>query len=259
VQDLDRLGRALSGLGLAQQRAVSGQLADLGELQRLAMRADHPLAVPVYAGGDDLLAFCPAAAALDLAAAIRRQVDVLADGPLGSAGADGGPITASTAVVFTHMSSPLQAALAAARSALRQAKSVTGGRDRSRDALAVVVRTRGGERGATVQPWRAGNAHDVDGVTLLGRVRPSAAATELSAGLVSRLERDQDALDELASDAQHRRLLVAELRRLVERQGGRPEEADALHVLGVNERSASGSFRPVPAALVARFLTREAR
>ena len=60
----------------------------------------------MYAGGDDLLAFCPAVTALDFTAAIRHQVGILADGPLGTAGPDGGPVTASTAVVFTHMSSP---------------------------------------------------------------------------------------------------------------------------------------------------------
>ena len=260
VQDVDRLGAALGGLGSAAQRSVSGQLAALGERQRTAMRTDHPLAVPVYAGGDDLLAFCPAAAALDLARAIRRQVDALADGPLGTAGPDGKPVSASTAVVYAHMSSPLQGALAAARSALHAAKSATGGRGRSRDALAVVVRTRGGERGATVQPWTARNAGGVDAVTLLQQVRPSADVGELSAGLVSDLERDGDALAELYAEERCRSLLLAELRRLVERQGGCSEAADALYNLGRNERHADRPvFRPVPAALVARFVSREAR
>ena len=169
------------------------------------MRADHPLAVPVYAGGDDLLAFCPAAAALDLAAAIRRQVDVLDYGPLGSAGADGGPIMVSTAVVFTHMSSPLQAALAAARSALRLAKSATGGRGRSRDALAVrwpwscvpavVSVARQSSRGGRATRTTSTPSRSWAGS---GRLRLLPSCPPLSS---VGLERDQDALDELASDA----------------------------------------------------------
>ena len=259
VQDLDRLGRALGGLDLASQRTVSRQLAELGERQRVLMADAHPLAVPVYAGGDDLLAFCPAAAALDLAVAIRRQIGVFAAGPLGTAGVDGGPVTASAAVVLTHMSSPLQAALAAARDALHEAKSATGPDGRSRDALAVVVRIRGGERGVTVQPWSLDRAAG-DAAALLGRVRPSAAAGELSAGLVTTLERDQDELASLSAAAASRRLLQDEIRRLVLRQGGTADTAAALVELGWTERAGSSTgFRPVPAALVARFLTREAR
>ncbi|MGQ0776560.1 MAG: Cas10/Cmr2 second palm domain-containing protein [Pseudonocardiales bacterium] len=105
VQDLDRLGPALGGFDLAGQCAVSQQLSELATKQEELLASQHPLVDRVYAGGDDFLAFCPATEALRLAASIRRQVrDFLATGPLATAGPEGTPITASTAVVFAHMS-----------------------------------------------------------------------------------------------------------------------------------------------------------
>lgn len=257
VQDLDRLGRALSTMDLRRQRAVSAYLGELAEVQRAVIGAADPEGVLVYAGGDDLLAFCAASAALPLAGALRQQlVEQVAGGPLAGAGLDGGPITASTGVVFAHMSSPLQDTLTAARSAIAQAKSarVAG---RFRDALSVVVRRRGGERASTVQPWWPEPGQRAD--TLLTTLRPGQGAAELSAGLASRLERDEAGLDELAAQPSRWPLLRLELRRLIERQHGDPAAADAVCTLGLRERSpGAGPFRPVPSTLVARFLSQEA-
>jgi len=251
VQDLDRLGRALSGLGLAAQREVSRELADLAQAQRAAATDMSCPAAPVYAGGDDFLAFCPAASALELAGALRRLVDeLLGEGPLRDAGQDGGPVTASTAVVFAHMTSPMQEAITAAQQALKLAKDTPGWDTKSRDALAVVVRRRGGERAKLIQPWRA-RAATVD----LAKVQPESGGA-LSPGLASRLEADRQSFGEL-TDGQWP-ALEAELRRLVKRQGGTTEAADALYELALRERS-GGRFDPVPAALVARFLTQECR
>ena len=143
VQDLDRLGQALGRLDLDRQRSVSQQLSVLATQQTELLSGQHPLAVLVYASGDDFLAFCPAAEALRLAASIRQQVRAATTGPLATAGPDGAAITASTAVVFAHMSNPLQDALRSAREAIADAKSATSASGRSRDALAVLVRRRG--------------------------------------------------------------------------------------------------------------------
>ncbi|MGH8966064.1 MAG: Cas10/Cmr2 second palm domain-containing protein, partial [Actinomycetes bacterium] len=133
VQDLDRLGQALGNLDLHAQRDVSTRLSILAAQQTELLTKQHPLAVVVYAGGDDFLAFCPAAEALQLAASLREQVRVaVTDGPLATAGPDGAPITASTAVVFAHMSNPLQDALRAAHQAITDAKSATSRSGRSR-------------------------------------------------------------------------------------------------------------------------------
>ncbi|SFT01782.1 Cas10/Cmr2 second palm domain-containing protein [Saccharopolyspora flava] len=254
VQDLDKLGATISDLSLADQRNASRVLTDLGGRQReLSRHAEH-LGVPVFAGGDDFLAFAPAATALRLASAIRRSTaEHLRDEPSLS------HVTASTAVVFSHMTSPLREAIAAAQQALDQAKEAHGrGISAQRNALSVVVRRRGGERARTIQPWYH---HDHDAAELLGSAAPDA---QFSAKLASRLEHDRDELARLAGadDGLIRDVARAEVRRLVERQGGTPDVADAVIELGEHERRADGTssrFDPVPAALVARFLAQECR
>lgn len=254
TQDVDHLGRAIGRLGPDAQRAASGQLVALGRAQRAAIVGQDYPGVPVYTGGDDLLAFCSAASALRLAAELRRLVDE--QGPLG--GGDGQSVTASTAVVFAHMSAPLRTAIARAREALHEAKATVSSGGDSRDALAVVVLRRGGERAHAIQPWA------ISPVDLLNTLRPSRAA--LSGGLASQLERDEAALSELAVEPVPHATLEAELTRLVCRRGGTPKEATALHTLAFEERTApvsAGSargavrYRPVAPLLVARFLAQE--
>jgi hypothetical protein len=237
--------------------------ADLGQVavveQWLVAASPELVGIPIYAGGDDFLAFCPAVTALRLASRVRSLVQEQ-PAPLARCGPGGSPITASTAVVFTHVSDSLQDAVVAARAALQEAKDAEGpgGRSRSRDALAVVVRRRGGERARTIQPWDSGRAAE-----LLSAVQPRRPGEVLSAGLASRLEWDRVGLLELV-DAQLWATLSAEMHRVVLRQGGTSEAAGALSALGRYERvgepdARRPSFRPAPAALVARFLTQECR
>jgi hypothetical protein len=261
VQDLDRLGKALNQLTLEQHRSVSDALGALAEAQwRAALELRLP-ARPVYAGGDDFLAFSPAASALELVVAVRRSVDERAEAA--GLSVNGRPITASTAVVFVHMGSPLQEAIETAQAALHEAKS-TERYGQSRDALCVVVRRRGGERARLIQPW----GEKLDAVELLGQVRPAQPGSSLSPGLASRLEQDAGSFDELAANGLWL-ALSKELQRLVERQGGDEDAGAALFELGRRERSSAATataarpvpaaFRPVPAALTARFLTQECK
>jgi CRISPR-associated protein Cmr2 len=168
-------------------------------------------------------------------------------------------ITASTAVAFGHLASPLQETVRAAREAIAQAKSAAGRDGRTRDALAVVVRRRGGERARLVQPWSSAGPGEPDAVDLLTRLRPAAASGALSAGLAAQLERDGPSLAELAGHGDRGDLVTvrAELTRLVGRRGGGPAAAEALTLLGVAERAGGGGFEPVRAALVGRFLAQE--
>ncbi|MGH4020378.1 MAG: Cas10/Cmr2 second palm domain-containing protein [Pseudonocardiaceae bacterium] len=261
VQDLDRLGRALGTCGLNQQREVSRQLSALAAEQRALIKAQHPRVEVVYTGGDDLLAFCPAADALTLARSIREQVrDTVSTGLLATAGRDGGPITASTGVVFAHMSNPLQDAVRSAQEAIKKAKEAKRDGGRSRDAFAVVVRRRGGERARTVLPWWPGaDPNAASAMTLLDQIRPGPESGALSGALGSDLERDKQVLSDLG--ATDEALLRAELIRLVARHGGTKDAGDALCTLGLAERGVHKGrrFEPVPAALVARFLSQEAR
>jgi CRISPR-associated protein Cmr2 len=249
VQDLDHLGQKFSSLDLVGQRAASDVLVALGTAQ-LDVTPSH-LGVPVYAGGDDYLAFAPAAHALDLARAVRGLVDDRLHGGV----LDGA--TASTAVVFAHVGASLQDVVALAQQALKDAKNAQGRGGAERDALAVVVRQRGGERARTVLPWRMGQRWVTD---VLDKLVPDARVGALSARLAARLEVDRASLDELAHEIETWDVLKLELTRLVRRQGGDVEVASALYELGLSERSVLGQdFQPVPAALVGRFLAQECR
>ncbi|HKR49621.1 MAG TPA: hypothetical protein VJT72_08570 [Pseudonocardiaceae bacterium] len=110
----------------------------------------------------------------------------------------------------------------------------------------------------TVLPWWPPGTEDGASATeLLTRIRPGPEVDVLSAALGSDLERDEAILRELADDPA---LLRAELVRLVQRHGGTSEAGKALYLLGRAERAVAGSdIAPVPAALVARFLSQEAR
>jgi CRISPR-associated protein len=248
VQDLDRLGRAIGGFDVATQRRASGALRDLAVAQQELLAGT--LAVPIYAGGDDFLAFSPAADALTIAAHLRTAIRDRPADPLTD-------VTASTAVVFAHMTDGLRDTIATAQSALKKAKNARGLGGRQRDALSVVVLRRGGERARTILPWYPPVAGGRTPATdLLAAITPGQAG--FSARLAARLEADQAHLDSLAASSDWWRVLQRELNRLVARQGGTPEIAAALYALAVDERSRPGrSFQPVPAALVARFLAQE--
>lgn len=268
LQDLDRLGRAMGRLGLGGQQQASAQLVALGRAQRQATLSAVFPGVPVYAGGDDFLAFCPAAGAARLARRIRDLVNVhLADGPL--AGPDGGPVTASTAVVFAHMSYPLRMVMVQVREALEDAKNATDARlsaRGNRDAIVMVALRRHGERTRSIQPWH----HDP--VSLWEALRP--AHGELSGSLASQLEHDEPELTQLAERPELHATLEAELARLVLRRGGAldrsdaAEKAAALHRLAWAERAApqppgasrvsdAAGYRLAAPVLLARFLTQE--
>lgn len=210
---------------------------------------DH-LGVPVYVGGDDLLAFTPAATALASARACHDKVPPILP-------------TASTAVLFFHYHASLQGAVSTARTLLKEAKSNVPGKH----GLAVGYLRRSGVSEASVQPWAGpggGSAADLFGIFTatghLGRLSPR---------LVADLDRDSSELERLSSCAPG--LYRAELTRLIRRHtDAGPHEAQesaaaaALEWLGKNEaaaRSQDGdrAARPQIAGRVGVFLRQEAR
>lgn len=264
VQDLDNMGLFLGGEGVArdgrrlmvepdEHRAVSRRLVELGAAQRQALIAEEILGVPVYAGGDDLLAFSPAATGLAAAAAVHGAVG--ADLP-----------TASTAVLFFHRASSLRVALVQARALLAEAKDC----DAAKHALGVGYLRRSGVRESSVQPWHATSDGDGPGLTaadLFTVFTTVRAGRRLSPRLVTELERDEVELaDPSLSDEWYR----AELTRLVRRHGGTTDDAVTLYRLGARERAqrspgtatrrgvrAGGRGVPARAARVAMFLRQE--
>ena len=268
VQDLDSMGQFLSGtaadaarrkikVGPNEHRRVSSELLRVAAAQRETLETEELLSVPVYAGGDDLLFFAPAAKALDAAEECHQAI-----GP--------GLPTASTAVLFFHYHASIQRAMTEAHDLLEQAKKVG-----NKHGLAVGYLRRSGVTAASVQPWA-----DQDGEGSASRFGLFAREHEprLSPRLVADLERDAAELRDLAQVSAEMpgpkaALYEAELARLVRRhvsaEGGGERAAlariaEALDWLGRHEHAPSpadpaGPGGPETAARVAVFLRQEAR
>jgi CRISPR-associated protein Cmr2 len=270
VQDLDGMGLFLSGKASDvtgreikvepdEHQRVSRELLRMAVAQRKDLETAELLGVPVYAGGDDLLFFSPAATALDAAEECHDQV--IRQGLLP---------TASTAVLFFHYHASIQRAMSQARELLEQAKKVSG-----KHGLAVGYLRRSGVTAVSIQPW-AGQ----EGGSSASRFGLFAREHEprLSPRLVADLERDAGELGQLAQVSREMSgpkagLYKAELARLVRRHagtgngGGRDAVgriAEALDWLGRHEHAPgladpARSGGPEAAARVGVFLRQEAR
>ena len=257
VQDLDGMGRFLSGEAAStsgtrlevtpeRHQEISGLLQQVSKGQRDLLRTSDFLSVPVYVGGDDLLAFAPAAKALLAAFFCHEEIpDSLR--------------TSSTAILFFHYHGGLQTALSDARVLLKQAKQRVPGKH----ALAVGYVRHSGAGASSIQPWD--NGASADGFGIFSSTR----ASRLSPRLVADLDRDAEELARLSEVS--KRLYQAELSRLIRRHtedGAAADEAtkvaDVLDRLGRHEASkwleerGTGSW-PQLAARVGVFLRQEAR
>lgn len=248
VQDLDGMGRFLAGEGQdaggavldvqpQRHREVSELLGTLGGSQTQRLRSDDLLGVPVYAGGDDLLAFTPAPSALAAAQACHDLIP--AELP-----------TASTAVVFFHYHAGLQTALTHARQLLERAKQLVDGKH----ALAVSYLRRSGVSDASIHPWSLCGGRSAAAAL---QVFTRSARHPLSPRLVADLERDHTELATL-----HRQTHRAELLRLVRRHlGGMVDgQADAAREVtsALLQLGGEDMKNLVHAARVGVFLRQEA-
>jgi CRISPR-associated protein Cmr2 len=269
VQDLDSMGLFLGGnardaagrkidITPNEHRRVSRDLLRVARAQRQALESAALLGVPVYAGGDDLLFFSPAAMALDAAVACHGEIPSSLP-------------TASTAVLFFHYHASIQQAMREARELLEEAKRQVPGKH----ALAVGYLRRSGVSAISIQPWPGQDGESSAGLfALFAREREP----RLSPRLAADLERDAGELSRLSSLSQQARepkaaLYRAELARLVRRHAGASGEADraavmrvagALDWLGSHERAPGPGdpaerAGPEAAARVGVFLRQEAR
>ncbi|GAA3820696.1 Cas10/Cmr2 second palm domain-containing protein [Streptomyces chiangmaiensis] len=257
AQDLDNMGRFLGGepsrgrgrLPVTEERhsRVSAQLSSLAERTVRLLHGDEYFGVPVYAGGDDLLAFVPAERALAASRACRDEIP------------DSLP-RASSAVLFFHHRSSLQHAVTEVQHLLELAKEKVP----RKNGLAVGYVRRSGVREQSLQPWQraGGGPQPVDDFSVF---LDSAYDRPLSLRLVQDCLRDEEELASLPGD-----LFSAELARLVGRHSGtRPPtdavaraQADALARLARGEASRQvDAERRVPRLAepvkVAAFLRRE--
>lgn len=261
AQDIDSMGDFLRGEGRSQggdllpvtidaHTEISRRLSAVGERQRQGLCDPAIQGVPVYTGGDDLLALVPASTALAAAETIHESIAQVPQLP-----------TASTAVVFFHRIASLRLAVTEVQELLKQAKHANA----DKHALGVGFLRRSGVRESTIQPWLAAERELVT-----GRLRVFAATGRragLSPRLVAELERDAVELRSLLSlDASGTPPLVLalheqEITRLVLRHHGTAEDARALLLLMRAERarpsSSPGEQRRARAAKVAVFLRQE--
>lgn len=257
VQDLDGMGRFLGGEGVnaAQatipvdpdaHRSVSGRLGRLATGQRQALQSADLRGVPVYVGGDDLLAFTPASTALAAAQACHDLIPPELP-------------TASTAVLFFHYQAGLRTVLTQARELLENAKESV----RGKHALAVGYLRRSGVADCSVQPW---SGSDGKSAAAMFAVFGRDAAHPLSPRLVTDLARDATELTGLY--AREQALHRSELTRLVRRHLGgdtaghetaASEVTTALLALGAGRGVVGGPGDSASAARVGVFLRQEAR
>lgn len=256
VQDIDSMGRFLGGdaadaegrkitVSPNEHRRLSRELVNVASAQRRLLRSTELLSVPVYAGGDDLLAFTPAVRALETAEGSHQAIPPSLP-------------RASSAVLYFHYHASIQQAMRGARQLLDDAKKYVPGKH----GLAVGYVRRSGASAVSLQPWSgAGNESSAGLFGLFARGR----ADSLSPRLVADLERDAGELAALAQASG--RLYRAELARLVARHtgGGRQvgptaaRVAEALDWLGRHEYAPDEVPGPHAAARVGVFLRQEAR
>ena len=244
--DLDGLGAHLSEPPVTRtgHQSISRRLKTLSQAHRDRIQSDHS-GVVVYSGGDDLLAFLPAATALEAAQTCREETD-------------GDPTTLSCAVVFAHQGLPLHTVIARSRELLAAAKEVP-----NKNAVAVGYITHSGARSHTVRPWSSDWVADALGSLRAFKPRTAGAASTtgdngLSPRLVNDLHAERESLADLARSP-YKKTYEAEVTRLVLRHGGNAQQARSLMNLGRSEHSGD-SHTPVPlaAAQVAVFLRRQA-
>ncbi len=259
VSDLDDFGKFLSGqvesaggeqleVTIDWHRQVSASLHRAGRDQRSRLEDRAVLGLPVYAGGDDLLAFVPAGHALAGATSCHDAIPATLRRP-------------STGVCFFHYHASLRDALTSARELLQAAKGLDG-----KHGLGVGYLRRSGASERSVQPWEAGGAETAGSYGVFAGSRQY----RLSPGLLADLDKDGAELARLSADWPD--AYRAELTRLVARHlDGSPPAAEiaktagALAALGRHEATPrppgvpAGAAWPLPAARVAVFLRQEAR
>jgi len=267
VQDLDDMGSFLGGMPVVNKAGgkiqititpnehgrLSTELLSVADGQRKVLESSELLSKAVYAGGDDLLAFTPAARALD--AAVRCH-DLVRDSLP----------HVSTAVLFFHNHASIQQAMRGARDLLEKAKDRVHGKH----GLAVGYLRRSGVADVSIQPWSgyAGRSS----AELFGLFRRD-AEHRLSPRLLADLDRDSAELSSLVGVPGG--IYQQEIARLVRRHitgagdGRAPDTAvkgiaEALVHLGERERSPREpglkvAVRPQAAARVGVFLRQEAR
>ena len=154
VADGDRIGAAISQIESPEDhRRFSRELSSFAERAKQVVRDAN--GVCVYAGGDDVLAFVPLDECLKCARVLKTEFEVLMGNGKWTT-ADGKSPTLSVGIAIGHFMESLEDLLGFGRAAEQTAKKglAPGSDEVERDALAVVVRTRGAAPISVRDNWK---------------------------------------------------------------------------------------------------------
>lgn len=154
VADGDRMGAAISQIETADDhQSFSRELSSFAERAKQVVRVAN--GVCVYAGGDDVLAFVPLDECLKCARVLKTEFEVLMGNGKWKT-AEGKLPTLSVGIAIGHFMEPLEDLLGFGRAAEQAAKKglAPGSGEVERDALAVVVRTRGAAPISVRDNWK---------------------------------------------------------------------------------------------------------
>ena len=145
LADGDNMGKAIDRQSsIDDHKKISEALSDFSIQAKNIIQSEENAGVPIYVGGDDVLAYLPLHTALQcskaLEEAFRKQMEPFGDNSVQP--------TLSGGIVIAHHLTPLSEVLDLARSAERIAKSVEG-----KNALAITLSKRSGTERTVVDKW----------------------------------------------------------------------------------------------------------
>lgn len=202
VMDGDNMGALLSKYkdksGKINQHTISSALSDFNKsIKAIVDVADGKL---IYGGGDDVLALLPVDTALGCAQKLRNSYITSFRTYMPDLERDEGTISAG--IIYSHMTTPLQAVVRDAHRLLdKKAKEETG-----RDAFAIRVWKRGGPVLEFAKKWEK----TVSNVDEILKVKNMFSEKKVSSGFIFRFKELVDIMKVIADRDKRLKLLVAE-------------------------------------------------
>jgi CRISPR-associated protein Cmr2 len=202
VMDGDNMGALLlkykDESGKINQQSISTALSDFNK--RIKAIVDDSNGKLIYGGGDDVLALLPVETALDCAQKLRNAYITSFRTHMPELKRDEGTISAG--IIYSHMTTPLQAVVRDAHSLLdKKAKEETG-----KDAFAIRVWKRGGPILEFAKKWEK----IVSNVDEILDVKKMFSERKVSSGFIFRFRELIDIMEVIGGRDQRLKLLVAE-------------------------------------------------
>jgi CRISPR-associated protein Cmr2 len=213
----------------------------------------------VYSGGDDVLAFLPIETVLRCARDLRAfysgyvkndEVDFSEESGFIVFNGEkmtlmGNKATISAGIVFAHHLHPLSRVLIEAREALEKAKE-----EEEKDAFAISMMQRSGEKVETCSKWGVMEKHDVMGV--ISEVANAIKTGDLSSRFIYHLKEEKVGLEKLGYEP-----VQKEIKRLIARHSKNNLSELAEKIIGMGTVVDIDISKLIKLLLVARFIGKE--